>query len=129
MKVIVGKPAQQTPMLAGLLRFAAVNPYWNVPPDLVRDQIAPEVLDKGGSYIRSKRYEILSDWTENARVLDPKEVDWAAVAAGRRELRIRQLPGAHNAMGDVRFMFPNDRSEESRVGKECVSTCRSRWSP
>src|SRR3546814_13969426 len=116
-------------MLAGLVRFAAVNPYWNVPPDLVRDQIAPEVLDKGGSYIRSKRYEILSDWTENARVLDPKEVDWAAVAAGRRELRIRQLPGAHNAMGDVKFMFPNDRSEESRVGKECVSTCRSRWSP
>src|SRR3546814_8996220 len=101
MKVIVGKPAQQTPMLAGLVRFAAVNPYWNVPPDLVRDQIAPEVLDKGGSYIRSKRYEILSDWTENARVLDPKEVDWAAVAAGRRE--------------------------ERRVGKECVSTCRSRW--
>src|SRR3546814_10749777 len=55
------------------------------------------------------RYEILSDWTENARVLDPKEVNWAAVAAGRRDLRIRQLPGAHNAMGDVKFMFPNDR--------------------
>lgn len=109
MKVIVGKPAQQTPMLAGLVRFAAVNPYWNVPPDLVRDQIAPAVLDKGVSYIRSKRYEILSDWTEKARVLDAKQVDWAAVAAGRQELRVRQLPGQNNAMGDVKFMFPNDR--------------------
>ena len=108
MKVIVGKPSQPTPMLAGLMRFVAVNPYWNVPPDLVRDNIAPKVLEEGPSYMKRMRYEALSDWTAQARVLDPAEIDWAAVASGETTLRVRQLPGDGNAMGKMKFMFPNE---------------------
>jgi murein L,D-transpeptidase YcbB/YkuD len=51
---------------------------------------------------------VLSDWSERARTIDPATVDWQAVAAGRRELRVRQLPGPDNAMGRMKFMFPND---------------------
>lgn len=107
MRVVVGKPNEQTPMMAGLIRFAMVNPYWNIPPDLVRIRVAPEVLKQGDSYLRAKGYEILSDWTDDARLVDPAMVDWHAVAAGRQELRIRQLPGRDNAMGNMKFMFPN----------------------
>jgi murein L,D-transpeptidase YcbB/YkuD len=107
MKVIVGKPGQPTPMFAGLMRFVAINPYWNVPPDLVRDNIAPRVLEDP-SYLERSHYEALSDWTANARKLDPDEVDWHAVASGQRTLRVRQLPGAGNAMGKMKFMFPNE---------------------
>lgn len=108
MKVIVGKPTEQTPMIAGLIRYAVLNPYWNVPADLVKSRVAPFVLKKGLSYLNARGYEVLSDWTDNARVVDPKKVDWKAVAAGRTEIRVRQKPGRHNGMGRMKFMFPND---------------------
>lgn len=107
MRVIVGKPDLQTPAMSGMIRFAVVNPYWNVPPDLVRDRIAPRVLDEGIGHLREARYEMLSDWSDRARVLAPEEVDWNAVAAGREELRVRQLPGPDNSMGAIKFMMPN----------------------
>jgi murein L,D-transpeptidase YcbB/YkuD len=108
MKVIVGKPDEQTPMMAGLIRTAVLNPYWNVPTDLVQRRVAPAVLKDGLGYLKTKRYEILSDWTEAATPVDPSTIDWEAVAAGRKELRVRQLPGAGNSMGAVKFMFPNE---------------------
>lgn len=106
MKVIVGKPTEQTPMMAGYMRFLALNPYWNIPPDLARKRIATKALKSGPQSLRGE-YEVLSGWTDEARVLDPKTVNWNAVAAGREEIRVRQLPGDDNAMGDMKFMFPN----------------------
>ena len=108
MKVIVGKPGEQTPMLAGLIRTAVLNPYWNVPPDLVRRRIAAGVLKEGPGFLKAKRYEVMSDWSDEATRIDAATVDWAAVAAGRKEVRVRQLPGGENAMGAMKFMFPND---------------------
>ena len=108
MRVVVGKPDQQTPMMAGFIRHAITNPYWNVLPDLVQTRIAPAVLKEGVGHLKTNRYEILSDWSENPKVLTPAQVDWRAVAAGQRELRVRQLPGKTNSMGAAKFMFPND---------------------
>ena len=107
MRVIVGKPTQPSPMLAGMVRYAIVNPYWNVPPDLVRTSILPK-LQKRDTSLKAMGYEALSAWTRDARVLEPSEIDWDAVASGREELRVRQLPGKGNAMGKMKFMFPND---------------------
>lgn len=107
MKVVVGKPDQQTPMMAGFLRYAIVNPYWNVPVDLARDRIAYNVQAKGLGYLSASGYQVLSDWTDDARVIDPRSVDWRAVAEGDQELRVRQLPGGDNFMGKAKFMFPN----------------------
>jgi murein L,D-transpeptidase YcbB/YkuD len=108
MKVVVGKPDEQTPMMAGLIRFAMVNPYWNIPPDLVKIRVAPGVLSKGVSFLKTKGFEVTSDWSEKAKAIDPKKVDWPAVADGRKELPVRQLPGRDNAMGKMKFMFPNE---------------------
>lgn len=107
MKVVVGKPEQPTPMLAGFLRMAIVNPYWNVPVDLARDRVAYNVQTKGLGYLSANGYQVLSDWTDRAIVVDPRTVDWQAVAEGDRELRVRQLPGGENFMGRAKFMFPN----------------------
>lgn len=109
MKVVVGKASEATPMMAGLIRYAMVNPYWNIPPDLVQAKVAPAVLDQGLGYLKSKQYEVLSDWTDDATVVDPSTVDWKAVAAGREEIVVRQRPGGDNAMGQVKFMFPNEK--------------------
>jgi murein L,D-transpeptidase YcbB/YkuD len=107
MKVVVGKPKNPTPMMAAYIRFAALNPYWNVPPDLAAERIAPNVLKGGIKYLNRLGYEVLSDWTDHATVIDPTTIDWKAVADGSVEIRVRQLPGPHNSMGRMKFMFPN----------------------
>ncbi|MDP3677257.1 MAG: L,D-transpeptidase family protein [Novosphingobium sp.] len=109
MKVVVGKPSEPTPMMAGLLSNAVLNPYWNVPPDLVRSRIAWNVNKNGVGYLKAKGYQALSDWSDKPKVLNPARIDWKAVEAGTRELRVRQLPGKGNFMGKVKFNFPNDQ--------------------
>ena len=107
MRVVVGKPIYPTPMIAALIRFTSLNPYWNVPPDLAAERIAPEVVRQGKVYLKLKGYQTLSSWDDDAAVVNPATVNWAAVAAGKQEVRIRQLPGPSNAMGKMKFMFPN----------------------
>jgi murein L,D-transpeptidase YcbB/YkuD len=106
MKVVVGAKASQTPMMAGMIRYATLNPYWNIPTDLVEKSVAPKVLR--GASLKSMGYEALSDWSVDAIPLAQSEIDWSAVASGAEELRVRQLPGGDNAMGQVKYMFPND---------------------
>ncbi|HUQ13775.1 MAG TPA: L,D-transpeptidase family protein, partial [Novosphingobium sp.] len=108
MRVVVGKPTAPTPMIAGLLSTAVLNPYWNVPPDLVRDRVAYNVNTTGLGYLKTGGYQVLSDFTDKAKVLNPAKVDWKAVAAGKKEVRVRQLPGKANFMGKVKYTFPND---------------------
>ena len=64
----------------------------------------------GLSYFDSFHYEVLSDWSSNARVIDPASVNWKAIASGRREptIMVRQLPGPWNSMGEMKFEMPND---------------------
>jgi L,D-transpeptidase YcbB len=108
MRVIVGAPETKTPIMAVLMRNAKANPYWNVPPDLISSMTAKRVNEQGVSYLKNFHYEVLSDWTENGRLLDPKTVDWKRVAAGKSPIRVRQLPGPWNSMGAMKFEMPND---------------------
>lgn len=106
MRVVVGAKETQTPMLVGTLQWAVLNPYWNIPTYLARNSIAPKVL--AGRSLAAQRIEALSDWSTTARPLPASEIDWDAVASGKREVRLRELPGGANSMGRVKFMFPND---------------------
>jgi murein L,D-transpeptidase YcbB/YkuD len=107
MKVVVGKAHQPTPMMAATIKFTALNPYWQVPADLAAERVAPHVVKQGTGYLSENGYILLSDWGEHARAIDPSTVDWQAVAAGKVLVRLRQEPGANNAMGRMKFMFPN----------------------
>jgi murein L,D-transpeptidase YcbB/YkuD len=108
MVVVVGKPKYPTPMMSAWIRFASLNPYWFVPPDLAAERIAPKVLKQGMKYLDELGYQVLSDWDANPTIIDPKTIDWKAVADGKVEVRLRQLPGPHNSMGRMKFMFPNE---------------------
>jgi murein L,D-transpeptidase YcbB/YkuD len=108
MKVAVGTRDEQTPMMAGLMRYMVLDPYWNVPVDLVRDSLAPKVVQLGPGYFESRGMQALSSWDDHAVPLDPRRIDWRAVANGRTELRVRQRPGGDNMMGAVKFMLPNE---------------------
>jgi murein L,D-transpeptidase YcbB/YkuD len=107
MRVVAGKPAQPTPMMAALIRFTSVNPYWNVPTDLAASNLAPNVLKNGLGYLKQKGYQVIDGGGDNARIVNPASIDWKAVAAGRKEIYMRQLPGPANSMGRMKFMFPN----------------------
>jgi murein L,D-transpeptidase YcbB/YkuD len=108
MKVIVGKPTSQTPMIGSAIHYATLNPYWNVPPDLVQKLIAPRVVDQGLGYIKAHGYQLLSGFGDDPQVVAPGDVDWKAVAAGQATVRVRQLPGPGNSMGRLKFSFPNN---------------------
>ncbi len=106
MRVVVGARETPTPMLAGTLTWAMLNPYWNVPDYLARKSVAPKVL--AGRSLKSLHMEALTDWSADARPLPASAIDWHAVASGAREVRLRELPWAGNSMGRVKFLFPND---------------------
>ena len=110
MRVIVGSAKTKTPMMAVIMRNAKANPYWNVPPDLVRTLTAKKVKEQGLSYFRDFHYEVLANWSADAPVIDPKEVNWRAIAASKKDptIRVRQQPGPWNSMGKMKFEMPND---------------------
>lgn len=108
MRVVVGKAEEPTPLMAAQIRYASLNPYWNIPPDLVSTRVAPDVLKSGPKFLKAKGYQVLSDWSADAKPVNPATIDWRAVQRGERELRVRQLPGPTNGMGRMKFMFPNE---------------------
>lgn len=108
MRVIVGNAETPTPMMAAMMRYVSLNPYWNVPPELARDLVAKKVVVNGLSYLLERDYEVLSDWSEDPALVDPTTVDWQAVADGSVEIRLRRKPGPWNSMGKIKFMLPNE---------------------
>jgi murein L,D-transpeptidase YcbB/YkuD len=107
MKIVVGKAETATPMMAAYIKYASVNPYWNVPPELAKSLIAPRVVAQGTSYLTDREYQILTDYSEDAKLIDPHDVDWQAVADGQADIRLRRLPSPANSMGMMKFMLPN----------------------
>ena len=110
MRAIVGSNATKTPMMAVLMRNAKANPYWNVPPELVKSLTAKKVKEQGLSYFQNFHYEVLEDWSPNAEKVDPKTINWKAIAASKKlpTIRVRQQPGPWNSMGEMKFEMKND---------------------
>ena len=110
MKVVVGdkdKLGLPTPLIASVMHYMTFNPYWNVPHHLVRKIVAPGYLKGGVKYLKAHGYEVVSDWTDDATVVDPTTLDWKAILAGDKQIRVRTLPGPNNSMGKMKFPFPN----------------------
>jgi murein L,D-transpeptidase YcbB/YkuD len=106
MKLVVGMDAYRTPLIASVIYYTTFNPYWHAPDHLVRKAIAPNAL-RSSTYLKSKGYEVLSEWSPNAKVIPPSEVDWKGAAAGTVHLKVRQAPGGDNSMGKMKFPFEN----------------------
>ena len=109
MRVVAGRtdPIAQTPMMNAFIRYIALNPYWNSPPDITSRKLAPTILKEGRAYFTKRGYDLVDRFGPDAHVLDPMSVDWHAVAAGREQVNLRQRPGPANSMGKMKFMFPN----------------------
>ncbi|MDR3473182.1 MAG: L,D-transpeptidase family protein [Devosia sp.] len=101
-RVVVGKPSTPTPIFSNSIKNIVVNPYWNVPVSIVAKEIAPHMLANPG-YIAGQNMQIVS----GAHVIDASAIDWSSVTQGNWKYTIRQLPGGGNALGQIKFLFPN----------------------
>ncbi|WP_249690609.1 L,D-transpeptidase family protein [Stappia sp. WLB 29] len=99
-RVVVGKPSNQTPVFSDVMDHVIVNPYWNVPYSIASEELLPSIMSDPG-YLSQRNYEVLA----GGRVVDPSSVDWSGVNLNK--VRIRQRPGGGNALGQIKFMFPN----------------------
>lgn len=109
MKVIVGRPDSQTPMLASTIWYATLNPYWYVPTDLTQKIVARKMQSPiAKAYWKEKGYEIISDFGPTPTLLPLSSINWKAVGEGKQTVYLRQLPGPGNSMGVMKFSFPND---------------------
>jgi murein L,D-transpeptidase YcbB/YkuD len=83
-----------------------LNPTWEVPSRIATQDKLPLIRQDSG-YIENQGYELLQGWGADERRVDPASVDWSAVTARSFAYRLRQAPGPLNALGQVKFMFPN----------------------
>ncbi|HJV96773.1 MAG TPA: L,D-transpeptidase family protein [Albitalea sp.] len=103
MKVIVGKALDtRTPMFDEDMRFIEFSPYWNVPPSIARAEVVPR-LRRDPAYFDAEGFEFVAADGSVSTALSAASLD--AVLAGQS--RIRQRPGPRNALGDIKFVFPN----------------------
>lgn len=105
-RVIVGRPSRKTPLMSSALNNVVVNPPWNVPTTLVREDIVPKARNNP-TYFQQHGYQVLSGWSNDAEVIDPTMIDWAMVSPSHFPYRIRQEPGASNSLGRYKFNMPS----------------------
>lgn len=109
MRVIVGEsyPAHQTPLFSGKMRYLEFSPYWNVPYNILRKELHPKIQADPG-YLGRHGYQIVERFGPNAVPLPATRGNIARLASG--DLRLRQVPGKRNALGEVKFLFPNNHA-------------------
>ena len=106
MRVVVGTRYRQTPVFSDRLSYLVFNPYWHVPPRIATEDKLPE-FRRDPSLLSRLGFEVLDGWGADARVVDPSTIDWGRLSAAAFPYRLRQRPGPANALGRVKFMFPN----------------------
>ncbi|MEM6664774.1 MAG: L,D-transpeptidase family protein [Pseudomonadota bacterium] len=100
-RVVVGKPRHMTVVFSDVMEHIVVNPYWNVPRSIARNEILPRLRSNPGY---GYKYEVIH---ASGKRVDPASVDWSGVSSGNLPFRFRQPPGARNALGRVKYLFPN----------------------
>ena len=104
MKVIIGKALNtRTPLFDEEMRFIEFSPYWNIPPSIARQETVPRLRADPG-YLARQNMEFVTPTGQVITSMAPEYLD--AVLAGK--WRIRQRPGPNNALGDIKFVFPNN---------------------
>lgn len=99
---MVGRLLRQTPVFRGSMTYLELNPTWTVPPTILREDILPRVRRDPG-YLAAENITLLD---REGRPVDPYSVDWPNLRAV--PYTFRQEPGPRNALGEVKFMFPNE---------------------
>lgn len=106
MKVIVGKEMTHTPVFNDKLEYIVLNPYWNIPKSIAVEEILPAVR-RNPAYLETRYMEIGQNWNFD-KPIDPYTIDWNNVKVDDFPYQFRQKPGRGNALGHIKFLFPNN---------------------
>ncbi len=108
-RAIVGRMKRPTPFLSRKITYLELNPYWNIPHKIALNDILPSIK-KDSDYLADNDIRIFENWEEDARELDPESIDWASITKKNFVYKLRQDPANSNALGRVKFIFPNEFS-------------------
>lgn len=103
-RVVVGKTTNQTPVFSGEMQYLVVNPYWHVPESIKIKEMLPAIKADPAGYFARHGYEV----TWDGQLIDPTRIIWDENAV--KAVGIRQVPGEANALGNIKFMFPNQHA-------------------
>ena len=108
LKVIVGNKRHPTPIFSHYISFIVLNPYWKVPEGIVRREVIPHMV-KDPSYLRKQGIVAHRTWDEKSRIMDTSFLYWEDYLYGGQKFpyRLMQPPGPRNALGKIKFKFPN----------------------
>ena len=105
--VIVGDKRHPTPIFSQNISYIVLNPYWKVPEGIVRREIVPAMI-KDPNYLRKQGLEAHRTWDENSRIIDTRWLYWEDYLNGKKfPYKLMQPPGPRNALGKIKFKFPN----------------------
>jgi murein L,D-transpeptidase YcbB/YkuD len=126
-RAVVGRPETQTPVFSDSMSFIVFNPSWYVPISIVRRSMLGPASRNGGGYFARRGIQV----TQGGRTVDASTIDWASANVGRYSFR--QPPGTANALGRMKFMFPNrhaiylhdtpSRGDFARSGRTLSNGC------
>ncbi len=103
-RAVVGKPDYQTAIFSDQIEHMVVNPFWNVPRSIATAEMLP-MLRNDPNYYASRDFETLD--ASSGQAINASAVNWSEINANNLQYRFRQRPGANNALGNIKFMFPN----------------------
>lgn len=102
--LVVGKPYTRTPTFSDNMTYVVINPYWNVPSSIANKEYLPKLKQDAG-YLKRQNIRVFAGFGDDAREIDPYSVNWPAMS--RIPYSLRQDSGKGNALGHIKFMFPN----------------------
>ena len=102
-RAMVGKPYRQTPLFRSEMTYLVLNPTWTVPPSILANDILP-AQRRDPSYLDKRGLRVID---ASGRVVPTASIDWSSTTARNFRFMLRQEPGPTNALGRVKFMFPN----------------------
>jgi murein L,D-transpeptidase YcbB/YkuD len=107
MKVIIGEFDHPTPMMTDTLVYIEFNPSWNVPYSIASEEMLPKIK-KNPSYLEKHNYLLFRNHYSHADTINPDSVEWQNYDKDNFPFHIVQEPGRYNALGTVKFIFPNN---------------------
>ncbi len=106
-RTIVGTPKNPTPIFSNTVRTIVLNPQWNVPKSIIQNEMIPKLL-RNPNAMSKQRIEIFNGWGKDAVKVNPASINWSQYRYSKHmPYRFAQTSGTHNALGKVKFLFPN----------------------
>lgn len=105
-RVIVGRPYRQTPVFSDRIRYLVFNPNWTIPRKLMIEDQLP-IIRHDPEHLARENISVYRGWGADRQKIDPATIDWSSLSGNNFPYQLVQEPGPRNALGQIKFMFPN----------------------